>query len=173
MARHPDPHSPSEAFVDVAESVYQYAHRWAINQAPGPEDARVLDSCSSILAELSPRIDRWAHSGDPFQSATNLRSIRHGTEPLTEHFTLPLNVDDVVVTLHRFARRYANGRGTYGAAIVNDAARQLRDLGLDLAETQRLDGTIWAMDGADGEYDGLDDEQRREVEHATRMRRTT
>lgn len=153
------PANGMDAVLDIAESVFQYARRWAVNQAPTAADARIFDACASLLAAHSPRIARWAER-DPFDTAVNTRTIRRGNETLTEPFDLPLTISASVVTLHRFARRYTNGRGTFTTAIVNNAARQLIELGISLDETEELDGTIWAADGDDGTYDNLTPEQR-------------
>lgn len=57
------------------------------------------------------------------------------------------------------ARRYADGRATYATTSFNHATRTLLSMGIDLGETIRTDGTIWARDGHGRAYDGLTDEE--------------
>jgi hypothetical protein len=148
------------ALHEMALYVYRYARRWAVGQSPDPEDAVIYDACISVLdTRFAPRT--IGSSKTP--SAANDRYIRYGAETITNPFTIPITVADAVVTLHRYARRYTNGRGSFTAALVNTTAQDLLDAGISLDETRRLDGTIWAADGADGEHDGLTPEQRAEA----------
>lgn len=148
---------------DAALSVYRYARRWAVSQSPRVEDSMVYDAALSVLRDaVAPQT-----IGDPEGiSATADRYERYGPEPQPTSYSLPIEAVDALVLLHRFARRYTNGRGTFTALLVNDAARALLDMGANLDETRELDGTIWAADGVGGLHDGLTAEQHAEAKAA-------
>lgn len=149
-----------EDLFEVALYVYRYARRWAVGQSPHSEDAIIYDACvSRINDECTPR-NLGSRSLAP---ATHDRYLQRGPERHARRFSIPITVEDAVVTLHRYARRYTNGRGTYTAALVNQAARDLLDLGISLDVTRDTDGTIWAADGVDGLNDGLSEAERAEA----------
>lgn len=146
--------------AQAADSVYRYARRWVVAQSPSPADAVIYDAVIKVLNQHAQ--PHWT----PVVGATSAvqdRHIRNGPEAQDVSFSIPTTVTDAVVVLHRFARRYTNGRGTHTAAVVNQVARDLLASGVDLTSTRRIDGTYWAADGAEGAYDGLDAEQRREA----------
>lgn len=159
-----DPVEASRAaeLFDIAENLFRYARRWVVGQAPTAEHVVIYDIIMNLLIDKSERLNRWV-SKSPMASATTDRFIRRGPEQVTRGFTIPVTLEDSVVTLHRYARRYTNGRGTYTATIVNDAARRLLALGVRLDETKAMDGTIWAADGAGGAHDGLTSVEREEA----------
>lgn len=149
-----------DSLVEIALHVHRYARRYAVGQSLHPEDAIIYDACMSVLrTEITHRSigtpDAVGAAADRFQ--------RYGPEPPAGSFSLPVTAEDAVVLLHRFARRYTNGRGTFTAALVNEAANLLLARGVSLSETRDIDGTIWAADGAEGKHDGLTPEQHREA----------
>lgn len=149
-----------DSLFDLALYVYRYARRWAVGQSPDPEDAVIYDACIDILnTEFAPR--RLETRTTP--TAAEDRYRRYGREVISNSFTIPISAEDAVVILHRFARRYTNGRGSFTAALVNATAEHLLARGHTLETTRRLDGTIWAADGAEGEHDGLDQDRRQEA----------
>lgn len=152
-----------DALLDIAESIFKYARRWVVSQSPSPVDAVIYDAAVQDIVNHGPHLRDRFGGITPLDNAAAERRIRNGDERITEGFSIPVSLTDSVVRLHRFARRYTNGRGTYTAAVVNQAARDLLALGASLSETRNLDGTIWAADGHDGDYDGLDPEQRAEA----------
>lgn len=150
----------TDELFEMALTVFRYARRWAVGQSPNPEDALIYDSCLSVLNRaFAPR--KLGTSRQP--SAAADRYLRYGQEQVLNGFTIPISVEDAVVTLHRFARRYTNGRGSYTAALVNSTAQDLLDHGISLDETRELDGTIWAADGVGGAHDGLGPDRRAEA----------
>lgn len=160
MPAQPERDDSLDHLVEIALHVHRYARRYAVGQSTHPEDAIIYDGCMSVL--------RTEISHIPIGSANALgaaadRFQRYGQETMPGSFSLPVTAEDAVVTLHRFARRYTNGRGTFTAALVNDAARLLIERGVSMDETLALDGTIWAADGAEGKHDGLTPEQHVEA----------
>lgn len=150
---------------DAALSVYRYARRWAVSQSPRVEDAMVYDAALSVLRDaVAPQTIGDAEG----MSATADRYERYGPESQPTSYSLPTEPADAMVMLHRFARRYTNGRGTFTALLVNDAARTMLGMGISLDETRELDGTIWAADGVGGSDDGLTPEQHAEAMAAMR-----
>jgi hypothetical protein len=150
---------PQAERYELALGLHKYARRWAVGQAPGPTASVIYDACIAVINENldQPNIDTKS------ANATHDRYIRNGHEAPEEHFTIPISLDEALVVLHRYARRYTNGRGTYTATLVNDAATALTGLGVDLTDTRKVDGTIWAADGVGGSHDGLTHEQREEA----------
>lgn len=149
--------APDPALFEVALHVYRYARRYAVGQSHHTEDAVIYDACLAIINETyAPRTLGSTKS----PSAVHDRYLRYGAEQPSATFAIPVAVSDALVILHRYARRYTNGRGTYTAALVNDTAKELLRRGIDLDETQRRDGSIWAADGVGGEHDGLIPAQR-------------
>lgn len=149
----------SHDLFDLAERIYRYARRWAVGHSAHAEDALIYDACIAVLNEHCAPLSL----GPSSPSATHDRYLRNGAETLANTFTLPITVADAAVILHRFARRYTNGRGSFTASIVNGTARDLVDAGVSLDETRQQDGTHWAADGTDGEHDGLAPDQRAEA----------
>lgn len=151
---------PQHRLYEIALYVYRYARRWAVGQSSNPADAVIYDSCIKLLnEECAPEFLETSKT----PSAASDRYLRYGAEPQTEPFTIPISAQDALVILHRYARRYTNGRGSYTAALVNESANSILSLGIALEETRRLDGTIWAADGVGGQSDGLTPHQRREA----------
>lgn len=146
--------SPSD-LREAALSVYKYARRWAVGQSPHVEDAMVYDAAITVLRETVAPLTIGAEA----LTATSDRYERYGPETAPSTYSLPIDPADALVTLHRFARRYTNGRGTFTARLVNDAAKQILAMGISLDETHELDGTIWAADGVNGQHDGLTPEE--------------
>lgn len=160
MMENPPSDEAQAALYDITLHVYRYARRFTVGQSTSAEDAIIYDACISTLNQsFAPK--RLGSSET--ESAVHDRYDRYGAEPVTGKFTLPVAAADAVVILHRLARRYTNGRGTYTAALVNAAAKQLLALGIPLDETRILDGTIWAADGVGGQYDTLTPDQRAEA----------
>lgn len=154
--------NPCEAHA-LAQDIYRYARRYAIGHSLDPEDALIYDTAVDI-------IDRECGS-DIAKSEATARETRYrnsGSEQIQNSFSLPMTLQDALAALHRLARRYTNGRGTYTAAVVNNCAREMLQHGVSLDQTRALDGTIWAADGANGEHDGLSPEQRIEAVAAIR-----
>lgn len=60
---------------------------------------------------------------------------------------------EIAVNLHWAARRYADGRSSYVASMINESVRSLLTLGVKLHAGS--DSTIWARDGFGRRYDGL------------------
>lgn len=158
------PESGESAFlyglVEIALHVHRYARRYAVGQSTHPEDAIIYDGCMSVLRTEIP--NRPIGAPNALGAAAD-RFQRYGHETPAGSFSLPVTAQDAVVTLHRFARRYTNGRGTFTAALVNEAARMLLARGVNMDETQDVDGTIWAADGVDGKHDGLSPEEHAEA----------
>lgn len=148
--------------LDVARSLHHYARRWVVDVSDRPIDALIYDATMQFVATHQPDLARAPEDG-VLGSAAAERALRHGEEPVREPFTLPATLADAAVLLHRYARRYTNGRGTHPAATVNDMALQLLAVGVRLDATKEQDGTIWAADGAGGTHDGLTPAQRREA----------
>lgn len=155
----------SDDLREAALGVYRYARRWAVGQSPHIEDAMVYDAAINVVREaVAP-----ATVGDAEAlSATSDRYERYGPESRPTSYSLPIDPADALAILHRFARRYTNGRGTYTARLVNDAAKQILEMGVDLSETRELDGTIWAADGVNGQHDGLTPREHQEAVESAR-----
>lgn len=152
-------HMSSDVVRDAALAVYRYARRWAVGQSPEVGDAMIYDAAITVLREyVAP-----ATLGSEPMTATSDRYERYGPETRPATISLPIDPADALVTLHRFARRYTNGRGTFTARLVNDAARQILDMGISLDETHEIEGSIWAADGVEGQHDGLSAEERAEA----------
>ena len=147
-------------FRELALHVYRYARRYVVSESESCEDAVIYDACLSVFSHLSSQHPIGATT---LRSASEERFLKYGKEPMPTTFAIPVDIESAVVLLHRYARRYTNGRGTFTAALVNDAARALIQEGVNLQETQALDGTVWAADGADGAHDGLSPEEREEA----------
>lgn len=150
----------TETLREAALGVYKYARRYAVGQSPHVEDAMVYDAAINVLRDA---VGPQTIGGSDSLSATSDRFERYGPEARPTSYSLPIDPTDALTILHRFARRYTNGRGTFTAALVNDAARQILSMGIDLEETRELDGTIWAADGVNGLHDGLSPEERNEA----------
>lgn len=150
----------TEDLREAALAVYRYARRWAVGQSPHVEDAMVYDAAITVLRDAVAPATIGAV--EPL-TATSDRYERYGPETGPTTYSLPIDPADALVTLHRFARRYTNGRGTFTARLVNDAARQIQAMGISLDETLQLDGTIWAADGVNGQHDGLTPEEHEQA----------
>lgn len=88
---------------------------------------------------------------DAFRNrVNNLRDVRVLRE-------LVLTLAHVVRDLHCFARRYADGRRSVAAGLVNDHTTRLLELGVGLMPG--AEGTLWAEDGMGRDFDQLSDEQ--------------
>lgn len=158
----------TETIRDIALSVHRYARRWAVSQSPRVEDSMVYDAALSVLRDaVYPQTIGDAQG----ISATADRYERYGPEVQPTSYSLPIEPIDALVILHRFARRYTNGRGTFTARLVNDAARSILAMGVSLSETHQLDGSIWAADGVGGQHDGLSPQEREEAFAAMRNNR--
>ncbi len=151
-------------YAAIADSIYRYARRYAVNHADGPEAAMAFDAAIYVLNRLGG--PTWTDHAAA--TAVADRHILRGPEKTEFSFFLPSTVEQAVVLLHRYARRFTNGRGTFTAAFVNAAARELQRLNADLDETRAVDGTIWAADGVEGQHDGLSAEERAEALAAIR-----
>lgn len=62
----------------------------------------------------------------------------------------------IVRDLHWMARRYADGRRSYAASLLNEHVKALIALGVEL---NGADGTAWARDGMGPKFCGLTPEQ--------------
>lgn len=148
--------------LETGEQLVDHARRWAVSQAADVSDAYVFDAALSVLVGGSSTTSSVRGSA----AATGERRMRHGTERPARAFELPVTLEEAVRVMHRFARRYANGRGRDAAAAVNTCTRRLLALDLDLGETRLRDGTVWATNGQGVPDDTLTEEQRREAEAA-------
>lgn len=150
---------PTHDLFNLIERIYRYARRWAVGQSPRPEDAVIYDACIAVINDhCAPQ-----RLGATSPSAKTDRYLRYGAETPTAGFTLPIAVEDAAVTLHRYARRYTNGRGSFTSAVVNSTAKDLIAAGISLDATRELDGTCWAADGTSGSHDGLTPAERAEA----------
>lgn len=155
----PDMDPPAHDLFDMIERIYRYARRWAVGQSSRPEHAVIYDACVDVINEHCAPLAL----GPTSPSAKDDRYLRYGAESPAAGFTLPIAVEDAAEILHRYARRYTNGRGSFTAAVVNSTAKDLIAAGISLARTRELDGTHWAADGTSGQHDGLTPSQRTEA----------
>lgn len=171
-------HERSLALLQAGEQLAGYARHWATSRAADVSDAFVYDAAAAVLAaqfrKATSDAPRTTTTATPprtptlrdSSAATAERRMRNGAE-LPEHaFELPVTLEESVRVLHRFARRYANGRGLDTASAVNALTRELLALEVDLSETARRDGTLWATNGHGPGDDTLTEDQRREAEAA-------
>jgi hypothetical protein len=136
---------PHEAMKSAASALHWMACRWVTEKAPGPVDALVLDSATRMYASEGVEFDdgRGRMLTD-VPLAVVVRRDSHGEEPIREAYTLPISLEDAVVIIHRYARRFADGGSPYNAEVCNTNTRLLIAAGIDLNDTQASEGTLWA-----------------------------
>lgn len=94
---------------------------------------------------------------DQHAQATEFRNRVNGLRDVRRLRELVLTLAHVVRDLHCFARRYADGRRSVAAGLVNDHTTRLLELGVGLLPG--AEGTLWAEDGMGRDFDHLTDEQ--------------
>jgi hypothetical protein len=141
---------PNAVLLDAASRLHWMACRWVVDHADSPVHALICDDAALLCAAIEVHFDdgRGNLRDEPPVLALEARRSKYGREHVRVAYTLPVTLEDAVVILHRYARRFAHGRSTHAARRCNGITQILLDAGVDLSATEAEDGTLWAEEPA-------------------------